>query len=120
MWPAKRMPRFFPLFMTILMFVWWPTGWDWFLVWTVLASLSRLRPPTRLPGVTTGYKIKELPSGIRTLTDEKVTLTDEQKAEIDAHSAEAEAAAEHGKEESHVSEVRTYVWRLTFEEPQPI
>ena len=101
--------RFFPLFMTILMFV---LVANWMGLVPGVDSIGKLEPletAYEIAGVTTGYKIKELPSGIRTLTDEKVTLTDEQKAEIDAHSAEAEAAAEHGEEESHTSKVGAYV-----------
>ncbi len=101
--------KFFPLFMTILMFV---LVANWMGLVPGVDSIGKLEPletAYEIAGVTTGYKIKELPSGIKTLTDEKVTLTDEQKAEIDAHSAEAEAAAEHGEEESHVSKVGAYV-----------
>lgn len=101
--------RFFPLFMTILMFV---LVANWMGLIPGADSIGKLEPletAYEIAGVTTGYKITELPLGIRTLTAEKVTLTDEQKAEIDARPAEAEAAAEHGEEESHVSKVGAYV-----------
>jgi F-type H+-transporting ATPase subunit a len=99
--------KFFPLFMTILMFV---LVANWMGLVPGADSIGKLEPletAYEIAGVTTGYKVAELPIGIRTLTAEKVTLTDEQKAEIDAHPAEVEAG--HAEEESHESKVGAYV-----------
>ena len=99
--------RFFPLFMTILMFV---LVANWMGLVPGADSIGKLEPletAYEIAGVTTGYKVAELPIGIRTLTAEKVTLTDAQKAALDAHPAEP--AAGHPEEESHVSKVGGYV-----------
>jgi F-type H+-transporting ATPase subunit a len=98
--------KFFPLFMTILMFV---LVANWMGLIPCADSIGKLEPleyAYEIAGVKTGYIVAELPLGIRTLTAEKVTLTEAQIAEIEAHPTEAEEGAE---EEHHDSKVGAYV-----------
>jgi F-type H+-transporting ATPase subunit a len=103
--------KFFVIFMTILLFV---LFCNWWAIIPGVDSVGRLEPleyAYQHAGITSGWPIKELPLGVKTLTvgDGAYTLTDEQKAELDAAMA---AEAEHGAEEEdahHGSELGYYV-----------
>lgn len=100
--------KFFPLFMTILLFV---LVANWMGLIPGADSIGKLEPletAYEVAGVTTGYKIAELPLGIKTLTAEKVTLTREQIAEIEANALEHPVEAGHAAEEPHVSKYGAY------------
>ncbi|MFZ2487275.1 MAG: FoF1 ATP synthase subunit a [Anaerolineae bacterium] len=105
--------KLFPIFMTILLFI---LVANWMSLIPGVDSIGKLEPletAYQVSGVTTGYKVKELPLGIKTLSRAagSYTLTTEDKAKLDAAEAEAAHAAEagHGEEaEHHESELGYY------------
>ena len=108
----KLVKRLFPIFMTILMFI---LAANWLGLVPGVDSIGKLEPleeAYKVAGVTSGYRVKELPLGIKTLVvdDGPYTLT---RAEKDVLDAQAEAEAAHGGEGDtevhHVSELGYYV-----------
>lgn len=102
--------KLFPIFMTILMFI---LVANWMGLVPGVDSIGKLEPleaAYQIAGITTGYKVVELPLGIRSLSRAQgmYTLTAEDKAALDA--AKEEAAAHGGEEEAHhESELGYYV-----------
>lgn len=108
----KLVQKLFPIFMTILMFI---LAANWLSLVPGVDSIGKLEPleeAYKVAGVTTGYAVKKLPLGIKTLVvdDGSYTLT---RAEKDVLDAQAEAEAAHGEEDAtevhHVSELGYYV-----------
>lgn len=98
--------KFFPIFMTILIFVLIANWWELVPGVDSIGKIEPLEIAYEEAGVTTGWKKQELPGGIYTLVAESVQLTPEQRAELDARSAEGE----HGEElDHHTSAVGGYV-----------
>ena len=108
----KMVKKLFPIFMTILLFI---LAANWLGLVPGVDSIGKLEPleeAYKIAGVTTGYKVKELPLGMKTLVvdDGSYTLS---RAEKDVLDAEKEAEAEHSGEGEtavhHESEIGYYV-----------
>lgn len=98
--------KFFPIFMTILLFVLFANWWELVPGVDSIGKIEPLELAYQEAGVTTGWAKQELPGGLYTLVAEPVQLTNEQKAELDARAAEGEHAEE---SDHHESEVGGYV-----------
>lgn len=102
--------KLFPIFMTILCFI---LVANWMSLIPGVDTIGKLEPleaAYQVSGITTGYKVTELPLGIKTLSRAagSYTLTAEDKAKLDEAAHEAEAA--HGEEAAHhESELGYYV-----------
>ena len=108
----KLVKQLFPIFMTILTFI---VVANWMGLVPGAESIGKLEPleeAYKISGVTSGYPVKEVFLGIRTLdaADGSYSLTAEQKAELDHE--KADAATHEGDEAEavhHESELGYYV-----------
>jgi F-type H+-transporting ATPase subunit a len=98
--------KFFPIFMTILLFVLFANWWELVPGVDSIGKIEPLELAYEEAGITTGWARQELPGGLYTLVADPVQLTNEQKAELDARAAEGEHAEEG---DHHESEVGGYV-----------
>lgn len=103
--------KFFPIFMTILLFLLFCNWWG---IIPGADSIGRLEPleyAFQAAGVTTGYRVTEGPLGVKLLSAKagSYTLTPEEQAKLKeekAHQAEGEHG---GKSAHHESELGYYV-----------
>ena len=101
--------KFFPIFMTILLFI---LVANWMSLIPGVDSIGKLEPleeAYKISGITTGYKTVDLPFGIRSLSRAQgsYTLTAADKAKLDAEK-EADAAHEGEAAATHESELGYY------------
>lgn len=106
----KFVKKLFPIFMTILSFL---LIANWMSLVPGVDSIGKLEPleyAYQVAGVTTGYRVKELPLGIRTLTRNELpyTLSDVEKQALDEEKKAAEEQGGEG-EAHHESKLGYYV-----------
>ncbi len=108
----KMVKKLFPIFMTILIFI---LVSNWMGLVPGVDSIGKLEPleeAYKIAGVATGYRVKDLPFGIQTLTrnEEPYTLSNVEKKALDAEAAAEEAHGTEGDTEvHHVSKLGYYV-----------